>query len=198
MSHAKQAWEAFAETDKAIADAYLLLTKKGILEWSILMWLAQYRRDKAKELDSDETEADLLTAKILEDTVKEMEQIGLEASEADVRANTLPPEMGEEECEHELKEQLLPLIEDGVDEIKILRCMALWRKEFSMGDDRGRMSQVDVQPARLFYSASEKLETALEEWADADPFEPAEIPGHCHPESSRTSLRARRNQWLSY
>jgi uncharacterized protein YecA (UPF0149 family) len=178
MLQAKQAWEVSVETDKAISDAYLHLTKRGMLEWSIMMWLAQYRRDEAKELNSEEAEANLMTAKILEETAKEMEKIGLEASKAGIRSNTpLPPEISEQECERELKEQLLPLLEDGVDEIEILRCMALWRKEFAMAGDRGAMSEVDVQFARSFYAASEKLENALDKWAETDPFqfEPAEI-----------------------
>ncbi len=173
MAHSKQAWEQFAETDRVISDAFLGLAKKGFVEWDIVNWLAEYRRAEATPLDSDDAEAALLSAKILEEACKEMESVGLEASNAGIRASdTFPPqELSDEEYERELKGHLAPLLDEGIEETEILRCLALWRKEFSLDKNRGEVSQVDVRFARILYAASEKLENALEEWAEADPFE---------------------------
>src|SRR5579859_5175680 len=173
MAHSKQAWEQFAETDKTISDTFLALAKKGFVEWDIINWLAEYRRAEATPLDNDDAEVALLTAKILEEACKEMESVGLEASKAGIRAsNTLQPQkLSDEEYEHELKEHLVPLLDEGIEETEILRCLALWRKEFSLYENRGEASQVDVQFARILYAASEKLENALDQWAESDPFE---------------------------
>ena len=170
MAHSKQAWEVLAEEDKVIADNILELARKGVVEWNILMWLAEYRRNLAKDFDSDEAEVDQIVATILEDTAKELEKVGLELFNAGIRGDPPPAEIGEEECERELKEKLLPLLDDGIDETDILRWLALWRKECSMDDKRGNLCTVDVQFARVLFAGSEKLENAVDEWAESDSF----------------------------
>lgn len=74
-------------TTKLFSDAFLALNKNGFVERDILMWLAECRRAEATPLDSDDAEASLLTAKILEETAKEMEKVGLHA-----RASISPSE----------------------------------------------------------------------------------------------------------
>jgi hypothetical protein len=196
MAHSKQAWEQFAETDKTISDAFLDLAKKGFLEWDIVNWMAEFRRDEATPLDSDDAEAALLSAKILEEACKEMERVGQEASNAGIRAsNTFPPqELSNEEHERELKKHLVPLLEEGIEDIEILRCLALWRKEFSMGENRGEVSQVDVQFARILYAASEKLEDALEEWAETDAFGAVAPMAQKRPLPIRREIKTGRNE----
>lgn len=135
MAHSKQAWEQFAETDKTISDAFLDLAKKGFLEWDIVKWLAEYRRAEATPLDSDDAEAALLTAKILEQACKEMESVGLEASNAGIRAsNTFPPqELSDEEYERELKEHLVPLLDEGIEETESSTVSLCGEKTFQWG-----------------------------------------------------------------
>jgi hypothetical protein len=173
MAHSKQAWEQFVETDKIISDAFLALAEKGFIEWDIVNWLAEWRRAEATPLDSGDAEAALLSAKILEQACKEMESAGEKASNAGIRASDTfsPQRLSDEEYQRELKEHLVPLLDEGIDEIEILSCLALWRKEFSLDKNRGEVSQVDAQFARILYAASEKLESAFEEWAESDPFD---------------------------
>jgi hypothetical protein len=179
MELQKQSWEVLAEEDKAIADSAFYLVAKGITEWDILMWLAEHRRKLAKDnFDSAEGEADRLTATILEQTAKELEKASLEAHEAGVNGDPrcgAKPELSDEEGERELAEKLLPLLDDGVEEIDILRLLAVRRKEVAMDERRGEVRTVDEQFARILHAGSEKIDAALEEWAEADPFEPFEL-----------------------
>ncbi|MBZ5509079.1 MAG: SEC-C domain-containing protein [Acidobacteriia bacterium] len=174
MAQPKQAWEVLAEEDRVIADNILQLASKGIVEWDILIWLADYRRKLAEgdDFDCDEAEADQIRATILEETAKELEKVGLEAANASITSeNPSRSELTDEEGERELSEKLLPLLEDGIEEIDILRWLAYSRKEASMDKSRGQMCRVDVQFARVLFAGSDKLENALEEWAESDPFD---------------------------
>lgn len=184
MSHAKQAWEDLAETGKLLTDKMFNLTNQGIDEYDILLWLARYHQGLV-DFESDESEAEQLTAKILEATAKDWEKIALKAINAGtVLEKPAGKQISDEDAQHQLNEVLFPMMDEGeidVDDVGILRWLALWRKQASMEEGRGSLRAVDLQCARLLHAAADKLDNALEEWAESDPFIPCEYQERPQP-----------------
>jgi hypothetical protein len=186
MAHPKQAWEDLAETGNVLTDHLCALTEKGIVEFDILAWLARYRREMAKEnFDCDEGEADGITAKILEATANELHRIGLEVVQSGIVPDGIAAIEISDEVQRELNERLLAVLDGGVDEIGILRWLALWRKQASMDDKRDQLRPFDLQLARVVHSAADNLENALDEWAESDPFD---VP-KTHPQEKILPIR---------
>ena len=66
-----------------------------------------------------------------------------------------------ENTQRELNERLLAVLDEGVDEIGILRWLALWRKQASMDEKRGQLRPFDLQLARVVHSAADNLGNSL-------------------------------------
>jgi len=172
MAHPKQAWEDSVELGTILTDHLYALTTQGIVEFDIIEWLAHYRRQMAKEnFDCDEGEADVITARILEETANELDRIGLEVVQSGIPPDPTAVVEISEDAQRELNKRLLAILDEGVDEIGILRWLALWRKQASMDEKRVQLRQFDQQLARIVHSAADKLADALDEWAEADPFD---------------------------
>lgn len=177
MSHTQQVWDEFAGIDPKITVAFGALIAKGLYEYDILNWLCIECRREASLLDSSEAEIALIKAGVIQATAKEIERVLLAAADAGSEPPNLDavPELTGRQRENELSAQLLPLLDEGVDELEILRGLAFWRKEVALDEERRGIAPLDNQIAGILYSAAEKLESAMDEWAEADPLVPLEL-----------------------
>ncbi len=163
MQLQKQSWEVLAEASRILEDRMSYLMRKGVLEWNVLMWLAEYRR-------KTNTEANQWMATIMEDAAKDLEKVAQEAHDAGMVPDNPPKhEISDEDIQRELDETLPPLLNSGTDDAVVVRWLALFRKDVSLDDKRENKARpVDLQFARVLYAASEELETALSDFDEPD------------------------------
>lgn len=159
MDLQKQSWEARAEAGRVLEHSMLDLMRKGVLEWNVLMWLAEARKTN--------TAVDQLLATVLEDAANGLNKIAKEAHDAGVVPDNPPQyDVTDDDRQREMDATLPPLLGAGADEAVVVRWLALFRKDASLDDKREeKMRAVDVQYARVLWEASERLEDV---WANPD------------------------------